>query len=80
MKVKDQLMKTKISDNGYMAQTLFVTYSEDIEEQLKNYKIENVLSVKTKMLHTLINEYEKVDDKNNTDSPKKFPSHGTHYG
>ena len=68
MKVKDQLKKTKISDNSYMAQTIFVTYSEDIEEQLKNSKIENVLSVKTKMLNTLMNEYEKVNDKNYTDS------------
>ena len=45
----------------WLEQTMFVTFSDSIEHKLLNAKIENVVSIKSKQINSVANEYEKVE-------------------
>lgn len=55
--------KSDTSASAWLSQTIFVTYSDDLELQLLNAKVQNVVSIKSQQMISMVNEYEKVSMK-----------------
>ena len=53
--------KSNTSSSAWLQQTMFITFSDSIEHKLLNAKIENVVSIKSKQINSVANEYEKVE-------------------
>ena len=52
--------KSDTSASAWLSQTIFVTYSDDFELQLLNAKVQNVVSIKSQQMISMVNEYKKV--------------------
>ena len=55
------MRKSNTSSSAWLQQTMFITFSDSIEHKLLNAKIENVVSIKSKQINSVANEYEKVE-------------------
>ena len=53
--------KSNTFSSTWLEQTMFVTFSDGIEHKLLNAKVENVVSIKSKQINSVANEYEKVE-------------------
>ena len=55
------MRKSNTSSSAWLQQTMFITFSDGIEHKLLNAEVENVVSIKSKKINSVANEYEKVE-------------------
>ena len=54
------MKKSNKSASAWLSQTIFVTISDEMEQQLLNARVENVVSIHSNQLNIVVNEFEQV--------------------
>ena len=54
------MKKSNTSASAWLSQTIFVTISDEMEQQLLNARVENVVSIHSNQLNLVVNEFEQV--------------------
>ena len=54
------MKKSNTSASAWLSQTIFVTISTEMEQQLLNARVENVVSIHSNQLNLVFNEFEQV--------------------
>ena len=54
------MKKSNTSASEWLSQTIFVTISDEMEQQLLNAKVENVVGIYSNQLNLVFNEFEQV--------------------
>ena len=60
IKIEAQMKKSNTSASTWLSQTIFVTISTEMEQQLLNARVENVVSIHSNQLNLVVNEFEQV--------------------
>ena len=60
IKIEAQMKKSNKSASAWLSQTIFVTISDEMEQQLLNARVENVVSIHSNQLNLVVNEFEQV--------------------
>ena len=54
------MKKSNTTAGTWLSQTIFVTISDEMEQQLLNARVENVVSIHSNQLNLVVNEFEQV--------------------
>ena len=54
------MKKSNTTAGTWLSQTIFVTISDEMEQQLLNARVENVVSIHSNQLNLVVNEFELV--------------------
>ena len=54
------MKKSNTSTSEWLSQTIFVTISDEMEQQLLNAKVENVVGIYSNQMNLVFNEFEQV--------------------
>ena len=54
------MKKSNTSTSEWLSQTIFVTISDELEQQLQNAGVENVVGIYSDQLNLVFNEFEQV--------------------